>query len=61
MELNYHGYHNIDTNPWSMLAEEYGTWGSMALQTYVDKQCLEKIDSPNRPRSTTTMFSSKSR
>ena len=61
MELNYHGYHNIDTNPWSMLAEEYGTWGSMALQTYVDKQRLEKIDSPNRPRSTTTMFSSKSR
>ena len=37
MELNYQGYQNIDNNPWSLLSEELGTWGNMALQLHTSK------------------------
>lgn len=59
MELNFQGYQNIDTNPWSRLAEELGTWGNMALQLFTDKKKSETVEEPiaeepRRGRSTTT-------
>ena len=59
MELNFQGYQNIDTNPWSRLAEELRTWGNMALQLHTDKSKVEVTDEPileepRRERSTTT-------
>ena len=58
MEINLQGYQNIDTNPWSKLAEEVGTWGNMALQLHVNKTTNECEESPTtesaRGRSTTT-------
>lgn len=56
MERNYQGYQNVDTNPWSKLAEECGTWGFMALQLHVNKTKEETDDSSpvERARSTTT-------
>ena len=61
MELNFQGYQNIDNNPWSLLSEELGTWGNMALQLHTSKTqdgCLDDEyccdDNRKRGRSTTT-------
>jgi len=59
MELNFQGYQNIDNNPWSLLAEELGTWGNMALQLHTNKNKVDHFEelSPEerkRGRSTTT-------
>eukprot|EP00111_Clytia_hemisphaerica_P006364 TCONS_00018439-protein len=60
MEVNFQGYENIDTQPWSLLSENLGTWGNMALQLHTSKNKTELIDdfsgedNRKRGRSTTT-------
>ena len=62
MELNFQGYQNIDNNPWSLLAEELGTWGNMALQLHTNKNkvdCFDEFSREERKRgrsTTTTAF-----
>lgn len=38
MEIKLQGFNHIDTNPWSRLAEQCGTWGNMALQLHMNKK-----------------------
>ena len=47
MSNSVRDYHNIDTNPWSKLAEECGTWGGMALQVHLSKTKNNNINLGN--------------
>ena len=44
--MNWQGFSNVDTNPWSKLAEETGTWGLPALRTYMQHLRSEGDGSP---------------